>query len=232
MSVEVVSSCSLTDAVHESSFCCFSPCLLVHEDTSVRCVQGSSQFAFWQCPVEPDVSPHLNPDRTDCVGVQRSVISIVSWLVRDSSSFLTSLRVIVNHTPSADVIIVFDNYLHYLCICIDVTKVVAEQELQSTEYLERNQDVQRAAELHKRQRPRLIETKSLLQVTPYHGDKASFLGWKWSFLIAVRAISKPLCEGLKKIEDNKSGFPKIPIVHWRSGTVRSGVHTVSVALQR
>ena len=33
---------------------------------------------------------------------------------------------------------------------------------------------------------RLIDTKSLLQVTPYHGDKASFLGWKWSFLIAVR----------------------------------------------
>ena len=49
---------------------------------------------------------------------------------------------------------------------------------------------------------RLIDTKSLLQVTPYHGDKASVLGWKWSFLIAVRAISKPLHEGLKKIEDN------------------------------
>ena len=49
---------------------------------------------------------------------------------------------------------------------------------------------------------RLIDTKSLLQVTPYHGDKASFLVWKWSFLIAVRAISKPLFEGLKKIEDN------------------------------
>ena len=39
-------------------------------------------------------------------------------------------------------------------------------------------------------------------MTPYHGDKASFLGWKWSFLIAVRAISKPLHEGLKKFEDN------------------------------
>ena len=51
-------------------------------------------------------------------------------------------------------------------------------------------------------RTRLIDTKSLLQVTPYHGDKASFLGWKWSFLIAARAISKPLYEGLKKIEDN------------------------------
>ena len=35
-----------------------------------------------------------------------------------------------------------------------------------------------------------------------HGDKASFLGWKWSFWVAVRAISKPLYEGLKKIEDN------------------------------
>ena len=49
---------------------------------------------------------------------------------------------------------------------------------------------------------RLIDTKSLLQLTPYHGDKASFLGWKWSCLIAVRAISKPLHEGLKKIEEN------------------------------
>ena len=49
---------------------------------------------------------------------------------------------------------------------------------------------------------RLIDVKSLLHVTPYHGDKASFLGWKWSLLIAVGAISKPLYEGLKKIEDN------------------------------
>ena len=40
-------------------------------------------------------------------------------------------------------------------------------------------------------------------MTPYHGDKASFLSWKWSFLIAVRAISKPLYEGFKKIDDNR-----------------------------
>ena len=51
---------------------------------------------------------------------------------------------------------------------------------------------------------RLIDTKSLLQMTLNHGDKASFLGWKWSFLIAVRAISKPLHQGLKKIEDNRN----------------------------
>ena len=49
---------------------------------------------------------------------------------------------------------------------------------------------------------RLIDTKSSLQVTPNHGDKASFVGWKWSFLTAVRAISKTLYEVLKKIEDN------------------------------
>ena len=53
---------------------------------------------------------------------------------------------------------------------------------------------------------RWIDTKSLLQVTPYHGGKASFLGWKWSFSIAVRAIRKPLYEGLKKIEDNMNQF--------------------------
>ena len=49
---------------------------------------------------------------------------------------------------------------------------------------------------------RLIDTKSLLQVTSYHGDQASVLCWKWSFFIAVRAVSKPLYEGLKKIEDD------------------------------
>ena len=85
-SVKVVSPCSLTDAVRESSFVVF-PCLCYTRDvadlseltvarnaqspfacardTSVRCVQGPSQFAFRQFLVEPDVSPHLNPNRTD-----------------------------------------------------------------------------------------------------------------------------------------------------------------------
>ena len=49
---------------------------------------------------------------------------------------------------------------------------------------------------------RFIGTKSLLLVTPSHGDKASFLGWKWSFLIAVRAIRNPLSEGFEKMKDN------------------------------
>ena len=66
----------------------------------------------------PDVSPHLNPNWTDCVKVQRSLISIVNWLVRDSSSFIKSQEVIVNHTPSARVIIVFDNYFYYLHLII------------------------------------------------------------------------------------------------------------------
>ena len=35
---------------------------------------------------------------------------------------------------------------------------------------------------------RVINTKSFLQVTPYHGDKASFLGWK-SVAILAQAIS-------------------------------------------
>ena len=79
---------------------------------------------------------------------------------------------------------------------------------------------------------RLIDTKSLLQLTPYHGDKASFLGWKWSFLIAVRAISKPLYEGLKKIQDNMTRISENPDCPLKIWNFRSGVHTVSVALQR
>ena len=51
---------------------------------------------------------------------------------------------------------------------------------------------------------RLIDTKSSLHLTPYHGDKASFLGWTRSFLTAVRAMSKPLREGFKKISSMAS----------------------------
>ena len=105
-----------------------SPCVCAR-DTSVRCVQGSSQFAFRYFLVEPDVSPHLNPNRTDCVRVQRSVISIVNCLVRDSSSFVTSPRVIVNHTPSARVIIVFDNCLYYLHLIIFIKNKRERKEL-------------------------------------------------------------------------------------------------------
>ena len=183
--------------------------------------------------------------------MQRSVISIVNWWVRDSSSFVTSLGVIVNNTTFARVIIVFDNYLHYLYVflkilCKNVSGArgtvygmsgAEGQDPAGTDPIDLQ--LPRSATSSGTPQPstpsvtRLIDTKSLLQVTPCHGDKASFLGTKWSFLIAVRAISKPLYEGLKKMEDNiKSGFPKIPIVHQRSGIFRSGVHTVSVALQR
>ena len=78
----------------------------------------------------------------------------------------------------------------------------------------------------------LIDTKSLLRVTPCHGDKASFLGWKWSFLIAVRAISEPLYEGFKKIEDNtKQDFRKSRL---STGDLELSdqATTVSIALQR
>ena len=74
----------------------------------------------------------------------------------------------------------------------------------------------RGASASGREQTRLIDMKSLLQVTPYHGDKASFLGWKWSFLIAVRANSKPLYEGLKKIDDNMNQdfHPDCPVKIW------------------
>jgi len=49
---------------------------------------------------------------------------------------------------------------------------------------------------------RLIDTKSLLHLNPYNGDKSSFLAWKWSFLVAVRAIDPRLHEALKRVEDN------------------------------
>ena len=129
-------------------------------------------------------------------------------------NFDTSPRVIASQIPSARVInTVFNTYN---------IKVVAEQESQSTGMSgTEGQDLggtdpidlqlPRGATGSSRKQStpqstapvtRLVDTKSLLQVTPYHGDKAGFLGLKWSFLTAVRAISKPLYEGLKNIEDN------------------------------
>ena len=79
---------------------------------------------------------------------------------------------------------------------------------------------------------RLIDTKRLLQVTPYHGDKASFLGWKWSSVSAVRAMSKPLYEGLKKIEDNlNQDFRKSQLSN-EDLKLSDQTYTVSVASQR
>ena len=109
-------------------------------------------------------------------------MSIVIWLVRDSSSFITSARVIVNHTPFARVISV-----RFLPLLSTFVWNVWSGRPSSWTPQTSTPSV-----------TRLIDTKSLLQLTPYHGDKASFLGWKWSFLIA----SKPLHEGFKKIEDN------------------------------
>ena len=54
---------------------------------------------------------------------------------------------------------------------------------------------------------RQIDTNILLQVTPHHGDKASFLGWKRFFLIAVRAIRTQ-----ENSRQHESRFLKIPIV--------------------
>ena len=92
--------------------------LFVHETRLSAVFKARPSLLSGSFLVEPDVSPRVNPNRTDCFRVQRSVISIVNCLVRDSSSFVTSPRVIVNHTPSARVIIVFDNCLSYLHLIV------------------------------------------------------------------------------------------------------------------
>ena len=74
---------------------------------------------------------------------------------------------------------------------------------------------------------RLIDTKSLLQVTLYRGDKASFL-----WLQCEQSANYFTWRTQENWRQHESGFPKIPIVQWRSGAFRSGVHTGSVALQR
>ena len=49
---------------------------------------------------------------------------------------------------------------------------------------------------------RLFDTKSLLHLEPFHGDKGAFQSWKWSCLVTLKAINKDLYEGLRKVEDN------------------------------
>ena len=51
---------------------------------------------------------------------------------------------------------------------------------------------------------RLIDTKKFVASDSIPWGQGKFLCWKWSFLNAVCAISKPLYEGFKKIEENMS----------------------------
>ena len=91
------------------------------------------------------------------------MISIVNWLVRDSSSFLTSLRVIVNHTPSSRVIIVFDFYFLIMFDIIYYFKGLREQENKKNKKNKRTRDkeneenkgqIQRQRQRKKKQRQR------------------------------------------------------------------------------
>ena len=70
---------------------------------------------------------------------------------------------------------------------------------------------------------RLIDTKRLLQVTTDHGDKASFLVGNGPSCLQCEQSANHFMKDSRKQHD--SGFPKIPIVRWSSGTFRSGVHT-------
>ena len=265
ISVKVVSPCSLTDAVRESSFCC-SSLFLLHAWCSgsvrVDCCEWCAVSVCWctrhVCPLcsrlRPCLlsgsfalslvylSPHMNPNKTDCVRVQRSVISIVNRLVRDSSSFITHPKFIVDHTPSTQLSL-YLIILFSILMLNDFSKMLAEHELQSTECLERKDRILReliqlicscqegatSSGTPQTSTPsvtRLINTRSLLQVTPYHGDKGKFSYLEMVFLVCSASNQQTT---LWKIQESwrqhKSGFPKVPIVHWRSGTFRSGVHT-------
>ena len=48
---------------------------------------------------------------------------------------------------------------------------------------------------------KLFDTKSLLQIGPYTGKRSDFQDWKWTFLIAMRAISPTVHAHLQEVED-------------------------------
>ena len=113
------------------------------------------------------------------------------------------------------------------------SKVVAEQVLQSTACLGRKdrnlrvriqlicscREEQLAAEIHKTSTTtatRLIDTKKFVASDFLPWTHSSFLIWKWSFLIAMRAVSKPPYEGFKKLEDNISENHECPMKIWSS----------------
>ena len=104
----------------------------------------------------------------------------------------------IARTPSARVIIVYVNYFFYLhsILCFYKSGGGARVTVYGMSGVEGQDpseidpiDLQLASGATISGTPqtstpsatRVIDTKSLLQVTPFHGDKASFLGWKWSF---------------------------------------------------
>ena len=91
---------------------------------------------------------------------------------------------------------------------------------------------------------RLIDTKSLLQVTAYHGDNTHKFSRVEMILPGCSACDQQTtlrrCQvnwrqhesGFAKIPQHESGFAKIPTDQWGSGASRSGLHIVGIPLQR
>ena len=48
----------------------------------------------------------------------------------------------------------------------------------------------------------MINTKSLLNLNVYNGERGKFLEWKWSFYVALRAMNSELYHKMKTVEDN------------------------------
>ena len=49
---------------------------------------------------------------------------------------------------------------------------------------------------------RLVDTKGLVKIDPYHGEREKFLAWKWEFYVAVRSMSVELAGQLQFVENH------------------------------
>jgi hypothetical protein len=49
---------------------------------------------------------------------------------------------------------------------------------------------------------RLVDTKGLVRLERYYGEKEKFQAWKWELYVAVRAMDPPLASMLKHVENN------------------------------
>ena len=46
----------------------------------------------------------------------------------------------------------------------------------------------------------LIDAKSLLHVQPFDRDRTTFLGWTWSFAMAVRALNRNMYDEFRRVD--------------------------------
>ena len=76
---------------------------------------------------------------------------------------------------------------------------------------------------------KLFDTKTLLTIKPYEGEKTKFDDWKWQFMVAMRAILPAVHAHLKEVEENVAEDYALSRMTEQQKHVRATLHSPRLA---